>query len=525
MSLIQVNDLTFGYDTSPDLIFQNASFQLDTDWKLGFIGRNGRGKTTFLRLLQGLYPYRGTITAAVEFSYFPFSPAQPQQQAGTLLRGMIAPFDDWERRMEQLLAQDSPAALEEYAALLDQYLAHDGYTMDELLTAEVSKLGVPPEVLLQPWNTLSGGEQVKLMLAALFLKRNNFLLIDEPTNHLDLEGRRMVAQYLKGKKGFILVSHDRSFLDDIVDHVLSINRSTIQVQRGNYTTWQQNKDQQDHLEKEQNQKLKKEINRLQQSARRTAGWSETIEARKFGTGGVDRGFLGHKSAKMMARAKAIEVRQQRAIQEKSALMKDLELSAPLKLQLLLHPKKCLIEARDLSLHFCGRQICTGLSFTVEAGERVLLSGHNGCGKTSLLRLLQGEPVPHTGQVTVASGLVLSTIAQDTALLQGSFSQYCEQQQIDRSLLFTILRKLDLGRAQFEKDLSQLSGGQKKKVLIASSLCRPAHLYLWDEPLNFIDLLSRSQIEEVILREKPTLLFVEHDRSFQQRIATKEIGMG
>ncbi len=146
----------------------------------------------------------------------------------------------------------------------------------------------------------------------------------------------------------------------------------------------------------------------------------------------------------------------------------------------------------------------------------------GSGKSSLLKILAGQPIEHTGKIEIASGLILSYVPQDTSDLQGTLTEFAEENQIDESLFKTILRKLDFERIQFEKEIRDYSGGQKKKVLIAKSLCQRAHLYLWDEPLNFIDVYSRMQIENLILEFQPTMLLIEHDAAFRENVATKTI---
>lgn len=530
MSLIQISGLTFSYQSSYDLIFENASFQMDTDWKLGLIGRNGRGKTTLLKLLNGDYSYSGSIIKSVEFDSFPF-------EVNGLIKDQIAPYSKWESDMQNYLNQSNDPniseichqeALDNYGRVLDLYVANDGYMIDELLIAEAGRLGVTEEAISRPWSTLSGGEQVKIMLAALFLKKNSFLLIDEPTNHLDTDGRQMVADYLQSKKGFILVSHDRALLDQVVDHVVSINRNTIDVQKGNYSSWLQNKEREDRYEMEQNQSLKKDITRLSAAARRTGNWSDQIEKTKIGTHSADRGAVGAQAARMMKRAKNIEARQQKAIDEKSALMKNLELHAPLKLQILPYTKKRLIEVRNLSINYGDNKLFKEVNFEVCVGDRVLFAGKNGSGKSSLIKLilqnvgLLPNKIEYTGQIQTGNGLIVSSISQDTDFLNGTFRDFSDLHTIDESLFKAILRKLDFSRLQFEKNLEELSEGQKKKVLIAYSLCTPAHLYLWDEPLNFIDLLSRSQIEDVLLKESPTIIFVDHDKFFQDKISTKTV---
>lgn len=527
MSQIMINDLTFSYDTVYDNIFEHVNFILDTDWRLGFIGRNGKGKTTFLNLLLGKYEYKGSITSSVEFDYFPFEVENQEIDTLTMIKNKIAPFSEWEEQMQQCLIQMGESdhkeeALELYGRVLDLYQAHDGYVIEEMIEKELGRLQVDLSVLTRPFQTLSFGERTKVMLGALFLKKNHFLLIDEPTNHLDQEGREILANYLQTKQGFILVSHDRAFLDACIDHVVSINRASIEVIRGNYTTWAQNKERQDNYELEKNQQLMKEITILGDAARRAMSWSAQAEASKIGGHVADRGFVGHKAAKMMKRAKSIESRKLDAMEEKKGLLKNVEQAEDLKMNLLPFPKKRFIDVEAVSLFYEERRVASDINFTLQEGDRIAIRGRNGSGKTSLFRLLLGEELAYTGDIRMAPGLKISYISQDTSYLTGNLSDFAVRYGLEETIFKTVLRQLDFGRSQFEKDMQSFSGGQKKKVLIAKSLAEPAHVFLWDEPLNFIDVISRVQIEELIQRYEPTMIFVEHDRVFQEKIATKTI---
>ncbi len=490
MSLIHVSKLTYAYDGSYDNIFEQVSFQLDTDWKLGFTGRNGRGKTTFLNLLLGKYEYSGTISADVQFEYFPFQIENKEDHTLDVIEHIYPDYVHWE------------------------------------LMRELSLLQVSEDVLYRPFDSLSNGEQTKVMLATLFLKENRFLLIDEPTNHLDMSARKLVSDYLKTKSGFILVSHDRAFLDNCVDHILSINKTNIEVQRGNFTDWWDNKQRQDQFELAENDKLKKDIKRLSESAKRTNNWSHEVEKTKNGTTNsgskLDKGYVGHKAAKMMKRSKSLEQRQHSAIEDKSKLLKNLESSENLKISQLPYHKQQLVELDHVSISYGEKTVCQDLSFTIEQGERIALSGRNGSGKSSIIKLICGEDISYSGTFRQGSQLKISYVSQDTSHLQGNLTDYARDQGIDESLFKAILRKLDFSRIQFEKDITSFSGGQKKKVLIAKSLCEKVHLHIWDEPLNFIDVISRMQIEELLLEYSPTLLFVEHDREFCNNVATKVI---
>ena len=390
------------------------------------------------------------------------------------------------------------------------------------LMRELSYLDVNADVLWRPFETLSNGEQTKVLLAALFLNEGHFLLIDEPTNHLDAAAREKVSEYLKKKKGFILVSHDRRFLDGCVDHILSLNRANVEVQSGNFSSWIANFERQQEFELAQNTRLRKDISRLQKSAKRSAVWSDRVEASKRGA--ADKGYVGHKAAKMMKRSKAIEERKNQAIEQKSALLKNAETVDTLKIQPLEYHTNMLMSFSDVSVIYDGRQVCKPVTFELQSGERVIIDGKNGSGKSSLLKLLSNYPIEHTGTVTIGSGLVISYVPQDTSHLKGRLSEFAEKNNLDESLFKAILRKMDFERVQFEKDIKDFSGGQKKKVLIAKSLCERAHLYVWDEPLNFIDVYSRMQIEQLIESFSPTMLLVEHDIAFRDAIATKIVNL-
>ena len=223
------------------------------------------------------------------------------------------------------------------------------------------------------------------------------------------------------------------------------------------------------------------------------------------------------------RVKAYETRIDREIKEKEGLLQDIERVNELKIRPIRFHKEVLINAKDLSLKYAGaeQKLFEGLRFQV-----------SGCGKSSVLRAVLGltKASDHerntellvSGELEVASGLVISYVSQDTSFLSGTLRDFCKERGLDESLFLAVLRQLDLSREQFVKKMEDFSEGQKKKVLIAASLITPAHLYIWDEPLNYIDVFSRMQIEKLILAYRPTMLLVEHDVRFREKIATNVV---
>lgn len=386
---------------------------------------------------------------------------------------------------------------------------------------ELSLLSIDPELLNRPFRTFSGGEKTKVLLAALFHKEGSFPLIDEPTNHLDLAGRELLGEYLKRKSGFILVSHDRAFLDLCIDHVLALNRTGFELQKGNFSSWRQNRDYQEQGELAREEKLKGDAKRLEIAARRGADWSKRLEKTKFSHGPCDRGFVGSQAARLMKRAKAVEKRRCQALEESKGLWQNRETEEKLLINTLKHPQNRLLTISDLSLSYDGRrEVLRNFNLTMDQGERLIISGPNGCGKSSLLKAIIGELKPRSGELRLASGLELSYVPQEPQFPpRVDLKSFIRDRALDESLFKAILHKFGFEKKHFEGTLAEFSQGQKKKIMIVACLCRPAHLHVWDEPLNHIDLISRIQIEQMIVEQQPTLMMVEHDRRFAEAVAT------
>lgn len=486
---LSIRNVSFQYEGSYEPVFENLNVNLDTRWRLGLVGRNGRGKTTLLKLMLGQYAHPGRIDLPMEAVYFPFHVEDETELTLFVMQRCAPTAEDWQ------------------------------------LLREMNKLLLPEDVLYRPFETLSKGEQTKALLCALFAREDVYPLIDEPTNHLDAHGRALVADYLRQKDGFLLVSHDRAFLNRCIDHVLSLNKSDAWVMQGNYDTWQKRLDDHNAYEQERNAILRKDIARLEESARQAAQWSHAAEKGKFHVAPsqsavVDRGYVGAKAAGMMKRSQNTLKRRERAIKEKNALLHNVEQVGELRLTPLPHPKKVLVNVCNARVVYDGRTVCEDISFEVRQGDRVALTGTNGCGKSSILKSLCGLSDCLQGQVSIASGLTLSYVPQDTAGIAGDMRDYIRRNALDETLFKAILRNMDFGREAFDRPLETLSQGQKKKILLCKSLCTPAHLYIWDEPLNYIDVLSRVQVEDLIRQYAPTLLLVEHDRTFLENVTTR-----
>jgi ATPase components of ABC transporters with duplicated ATPase domains len=498
MGTIQIRNLTFRYDNMEKPLFDHVTLKIDESWRLGLIGRNGRGKTTLLRLLQHQLTYSGTLETNLDFSYFPQPIQDPEQMTVTVLTdlGQVTGEEIWK------------------------------------IERELTRLDVATEVLYRPFNTLSPGEQTKVLLAGMFVDDRHFQLIDEPTNHLDQTGRDIVADYLHRKSGFIVVSHDRHFLNQIIDHVISIDRADIAVLSGNYETWYTAKSQQDTLEQRENDQLKSEIKRLEKTARQKEQWSNNAERGKYAGAGrkdhsdIDRGFVGHRAAKVMKRSVSLESRTTRAVNEKKKLLNNIDDMAPLTIPYqAARAGQTLITVENLILQQNGNALNQPVTFTIKTGDRTALIGTNGVGKSTLLHALldrQRSPLIRSGVAQIHSGLRVSYLPQDFAGLSGSIENFAEERGVPYTLLLTTLRKLGFERDLFRDPIEKMSMGQKRKLALARSLCEPAQLYIWDEPLNYLDVITRGQIRQVISEVQPTMLIVDHDADFIDAVTSEKI---
>ena len=524
MSVIQINKLSFSYNGGLMPVFSDLTLRLDSAWRLGLVGRNGRGKTTLLRLLKGELAGTGQIISAVSFDLFPLQVNLNRDAESALIDG-LAPYTRWEEEMEACLKEGSQKALQRYGDLLSRYTAQEGYTIRPQLAREVALLGMDPDALGRPLQSFSPGERVRLQMAALFTRSNHFLLIDEPTNHLDMAGRQVMAEYLGKKTGFLVASHDRSFLDLACDHILALEKQGARVVAGNYSAYRENKQRQDEYEREEKERIQKNIRRLRSSAVEKAAWSDRVEATKIGQGPCDRGFVGAKSAKMMKRSLAIKSRVERELEEQEGLLQNLEYTAKITLPCLNHKSPVLLRLEKAGFSYDGQRLLfSGLDLEMKPGDRLALTGANGAGKTTLLKILSGDLHPTEGRAWRPQGLNISVLPQTSLHLAGSPREIARQRGLDPTRLFMLLRKFDLPQAHFEQDSAGFSLGQKKKLLLALSLAEPAHLYLWDEPLNDIDPESREQIEDMLMTSQAAMVFIEHERAFVDKVATRILSL-
>ena len=394
----------FHYEDPYCPVFDDATLELDTAWRTGLIGRNGLGKSTLIGLIAGeLVPYAGRVRCPLPTTRFPAQIADPRADTLAVVRECVAPFAAWRSEMDALVEAGDPASLDRYGAIALELERHDGYRVDERIEQEWSRMGLAPDRLGAAFDSLSGGEQTHALMVALFLGPPRFALIDEPTNHLDAAGRARLGDYLADKSGFLLVSHDRAFLDRCVDHVVALEGvarqpGALRVMETDYSGYREQRRRERGFADRERERLEREVRDLDAAARKRRGWSDRREKQK-NTGHADRGYEGRRAAKLMKRALHVEQRAHDKLDEKRALLHRPEKSRVLKLESKAGDRATLIVADRLSVRAGARTLVADFSLRVRRGDRIAFVGANGCGKTWLLDVLARDRAPSGGSVS------------------------------------------------------------------------------------------------------------------------------
>ncbi|MEM7366543.1 MAG: ABC-F family ATP-binding cassette domain-containing protein [Pseudomonadota bacterium] len=529
MSSIHLRNVGFEYDAPYKSVFNDLNLVIDTLWRTGLVGRNGQGKSTLLGLLSGrLTPNSGHIEISERTLYFPARVSEPSLDVRTVISNAVAPFIDWALEMSACIERGKPDDLERYAVLQEQYQLLGGYEIVANIEREWATIGMARDLLDRPFETLSGGERTRALLIALFVTGGVFPLIDEPTNHLDAEGRAQVADYLASKDGFLLVSHDRDFLDRAIDHVVAINKSDIVVNRGNYSLWRKHMNEVELHETRTRDNIKREVRQLKRAAQQRRQGSASREAEKYKSAYanppamIDRGHVGRTAAKQMKRALATERRIDKRLDEKETLLRNQEKGYELKIQTLDGGREQLLVANNLQFGYDDRAIIDNVSLGVSQGDRIAVSGRNGSGKSTLLKLLAGELTCDSGVIAKPAHVSVSRAYQHPIWQSGDLRVWLREGGLEESRFRQIMGSFGVAGEVFDRPLETFSQGQLKKVDLTRSMLTDADILIWDEPLNYIDVLSREQIETAIVDSGPTMIFVEHDGRFVDNIATELI---
>ncbi len=497
----------------PRILFQDANWLITAQEKTALVGANGTGKSTLMKVLAGMETLdygQMQRTRGMSIGYLP--------QEGLRLSGRsvfdecLSVFDElrlMETEIESLAGQmaaldhegqEYAAAAERYSMLQGRFHALDGYALDAQVGSVLTGLGFGKQDWARRTEEFSGGWQMRIALAKLLLARPNLLLLDEPTNHLDLETRNWLEGYLRGYPfGYILISHDRYFLDVTVDRTVEIWNKRLQIYAGNYTKYLKQKEERKAQliaayknQREQIEHLEAFINRFRAQAT--------------------------KAKQVQSRIKELEKIERIEIPEEEPVIHFTFPQPP-------PSGRTVVTVQNLAKSYGEKQVLAGVNFTIERGDRVALVGHNGAGKSTLIRLLTGVESPISGSVQLGHNVIPEYFAQDQYKVLDPEARMLDD--ISRAAIRVPeleLRSL-LGCFLFSGDdvfkpLGVLSGGERNRYAVARILVSPSNFLLLDEPTNHLDMRAKDVLLEAIESFSGTVIFVSHDRYFLDRLATK-----
>ncbi|MGQ9632184.1 MAG: ribosomal protection-like ABC-F family protein [bacterium] len=537
MSILRVCNLRFGYPGGRDNVFEGIEFAIDSDDKVGLIGPNGSGKTTLLKILAGdLKADSGEIVTprgGIRFGYMPQDVSSGSQlpvidevkSALPELLSIESRMRELEGRMPTVRGEALDDTMREYGALQLEFDSKGGYSLGRRAEAILERFGLGGETLKIPVCHLSSGQKNRVALAKLLLLEPDVLLLDEPTNHLDIRAIEWLEGYLKGYKGaVIMVSHDRHFLDAVIDFILELDRKRIVRYSGNYSFYARERDlKRAHIWKDYEERVE-EAERLRQLVRNMKERARRISRSGKGTP-RDRDKYSYRwhqqlSAGVARRAKVLEGRIARLGEmDRPYKPKRVKLTFPN----LKRSGDVVLEVRGVSKSFGGRSILWDVDFTIVRGERVALLGDNGSGKTTLIKLILGEVPPDEGEVRIGAGVSIGYCGQEHEDVSTDHTVLQEIEAIgglDGSWARTVLAVLHIGEDKISSRVSDMSLGQRSKVSVAKLLLGGANFLLLDEPTNHLDLTYLEALEGVLAEYPGTILFVSHDRRFIEGLATR-----
>ena len=515
MIVLSCNNLykSFGIDS----ILENICFTVNEGDKIGIIGINGTGKTTLMKIISGEYGYdEGDIYTSKDCEIGYLQQNTNFLSNNTILEEVLEIFkplidmENYLRELEHRIAEEgsknnSPILdklMNDYSNTLDDFASKNGYGYKSEAKGVLKGLGFKDEDMDKPINILSGGEKTRVLLGKLLLKKPTLLLLDEPTNHLDSEAIEWLEFFLKQYKGTVmLISHDRYFLDQVVDRVFEIHNKKLKTYNGNYSKFIELSKIEKELELKRYEDKQKDLKKQEESIERLKAYGRE---------------------KHLKRARSKE----KALEKIDVLDKPESYRKKAKIQFnpSISSGNDVLHVNDLSMAYDERVLFKGVNFDIYRGEKVALIGPNGIGKSTLFKIIMKELTPICGDFKLGTNVNVSYFHQEQKTLNLDNTIIDEIWDSNEKLTQTEIRNM-LGSLLFEdeevfKKISTLSGGERARIAILKLILSKANFLLLDEPTNHLDIDSKEVLEEALENYTGTIFTISHDRYFLNTVVDK-----
>ena len=515
MIVLSCNNLnkSFGIDS----ILENVNFTVNEYDKIGIIGVNGTGKTTLFKIISGIYGYdSGDIYTSKDCEIGYLEQNTNFHSENTILEEVLEVFKDviemekYLRDLEHKISEESSNTnsttleklMNEYSNKLEAFSDMNGYGYKSEAKGVLKGLGFSDEDMDKPISILSGGEKTRVLLGKLLLKKPTLLLLDEPTNHLDSEAIEWLEVFLKQYKGtVILISHDRYFLDQVVNRIFEIHNKKLKTYNGNYSDFIKASAIEKELELKKFEDQQKDIKKQEESIERLKAFGREKHLKRA-------------RSKEKALAKVDVLDKPEAYRKKAKIEFNPSVTSG----------NDVLQLRDISMRYGERILFKDLNLDIYRGEKVALIGANGIGKSTLFKIIMNEITPLSGDIKFGTNVNVSYFHQEQKTLNLDNTIIDEIWEDNKQLTQTSLRTM-LGAFLFEgeevfKKISTLSGGERARVAILKLILSNANLLLLDEPTNHLDIDSKEVLEEALSSYTGTIFTISHDRYFLNTVVDK-----
>ncbi len=496
----------------PKLIFDNVSFEINNKDRIALVGRNGTGKSTIFKIITGNENYDSGelyVKKDLKIGYLEQEPDygdKSVREVINLAKQEIFEINELISSIVEEMTRETDSDIlmklsEKYDKLLNEYAFCGGYEYESEVSKVISGLKIPESYLDVPFKQLSGGEKTRVLLAKLLLGKPDILLLDEPTNHLDIESMEWLENYLQDYPGALfLVSHDRYFLDSVVNKIYELDSDGIEIYDGNYTRYTVEKELRYLSRYKSYSSQQYTINRMEMQIKKF---------RALNTPGLNKkaNEIEHRLEKMEKLPKPI-------LEKKKMSLND---------SFVERTGNDVVSIQNLSKSYNGRNIFKDVDLKMRYKDKIAIIGRNGCGKTTLLRIILGEEQPDYGTVKLGTKLKIGYLQQNTTFEETTatiLDYYCDQFGISQNEARNQLAKILFTGNDVYKKIGTLSGGEKKRLQLSILMSKNPNFLILDEPTNHLDLASREILEENLENFEGNLLIVSHDRYFVNKMASR-----